>query len=193
MNDKDLRVIKTKERIESAMLELLKNKPLDKITVTELARIAMINKGTFYLHYQDIFDLYRKIFLKCLEQPLANVNFFNLFFDEPERFLDALGKALMSGLPTLQSIKQPGQQDGMFFGDVCVLLRKKVYETHLIPKTLENDIKLDAVFSALLGIMPTYYGEHVHEAHRVIASLIRSQFPSESVQRRGTVMSAAKL
>ena len=184
MNEKDLRVIKTKERIESAMLELLKVKPLDKITVTELARVAMINKGTFYLHYQDIFDLYRHIFMKCMEQPLVNADFFPLFFVDPIRFLDELGRALVAGLPALQSIKQPGQQDGMFFGEVCALLCKKVYETRLIPKTLENYIKLSAVFSALLGIMPTFYTEHKHDAHQILASLIRSQFPLESVQRK---------
>ena len=179
MNEQDLRVIKTRERIEDALLQLLETKPLEKITVTELARVAMINKGTFYLHYLDIFDLYRQTFLKWLEKPFRDATFFTDFFDAPERFLEQLGEALMEGLPKVRSIRQSDQQDGMFFADVRVLLRKKVYETGRIPKCLPNDVKLDAVFSALLGIMPEYFAEHSREAHRVIASIIRSQFPKE--------------
>ena len=40
MNERDLRVIKTKESIEKAFLELLATKPMEKVTVVELARAA---------------------------------------------------------------------------------------------------------------------------------------------------------
>ena len=179
MNEQDLRVIKTKERIESALLELLKMKPLEKITVTELARMAMINKGTFYLHYLDIFDLYRQTFLKWLEKPVRDAAFFPDFFDAPDRFLDRLGDVLLEGLPMVRTIQQSDQQDAMFFTDVRAMLCRKVYETGRIRKTLQNDIKLDAVFSAMLAIMPLYFAEHSREAHRVVASIIRSQFPKK--------------
>ena len=40
MNDHDLRVVKTRESIEKAFFELLRSKPLEKVTVVELARAA---------------------------------------------------------------------------------------------------------------------------------------------------------
>ena len=40
-----------------AMLELLNAKPYSKISVTELCRLAEINRGTFYLHYYDVDDV----------------------------------------------------------------------------------------------------------------------------------------
>lgn len=40
MNERDMRVIKTKESIEKALFELLAVKPLDKVTVVELAPAA---------------------------------------------------------------------------------------------------------------------------------------------------------
>lgn len=40
MNERDMRVIKTKESIEKALFELLAVKPLDKVTVVELVRAA---------------------------------------------------------------------------------------------------------------------------------------------------------
>ena len=43
----DLRIKKTKRAIRTAFYELIKEKPLEKITVTEIAARAEINKATF--------------------------------------------------------------------------------------------------------------------------------------------------
>lgn len=51
----------TRARIESAFLDLLKKKDIDKISIQELCREADINRSTFYAHYQDIYDLFDKI------------------------------------------------------------------------------------------------------------------------------------
>ena len=49
---------KTKESIRAAFAEMVKEKhDLNKITVTELVRRANINRSTFYLHYNDIYDI----------------------------------------------------------------------------------------------------------------------------------------
>ena len=49
---------KTKEAIRAAFAEMVKEKhDLNKITVTELVRRANINRSTFYLHYNDIYDI----------------------------------------------------------------------------------------------------------------------------------------
>lgn len=53
----DLRTERTKRSITNAFLELRKQKPIEKITVKELAELAYINKATFYTHYHDIYDL----------------------------------------------------------------------------------------------------------------------------------------
>ena len=53
----DLRVKKTRNGIINAFLQLRSKKPLERITVKELADLAEINKATFYLHYKDIYDL----------------------------------------------------------------------------------------------------------------------------------------
>lgn len=57
----DARVRYTKSVIRDSFLTLLKKKPLDKITVTELCRMAEINRATFYSHYTDCYDLYSSI------------------------------------------------------------------------------------------------------------------------------------
>ncbi|WKA60218.1 TetR/AcrR family transcriptional regulator [Planococcus shenhongbingii] len=56
----DLRVIRTKESIRQALVELIEEKGFESITVKDLTMKARINRGTFYAHYQDKFDLMNK-------------------------------------------------------------------------------------------------------------------------------------
>lgn len=49
--------IRSKKLINEALADLLTEKPLDKITVTDVVSRADINRGTFYAHYKDIPDV----------------------------------------------------------------------------------------------------------------------------------------
>lgn len=57
MSSIDARVRYTRMITEQSFLELLKQKPVSKITVTELCELAQINRATFYKHYLDVQDL----------------------------------------------------------------------------------------------------------------------------------------
>lgn len=61
MNTKDLRVIKTKNNIRSAFIDLLSEKDFHSITVQNILDKAMINRSTFYAHYLDKYDLLEQI------------------------------------------------------------------------------------------------------------------------------------
>ena len=51
----------TKTVIREAFLSLLREKPVEKITVTQLCAKADINRSTFYAHYLDVYDLKEKL------------------------------------------------------------------------------------------------------------------------------------
>lgn len=71
MNENDLRIIKTKKALHEALLALLKNQTLESISVSMLCREAGVNRGTFYLHYNDVgalFDEHLNSLLKDLEE-----------------------------------------------------------------------------------------------------------------------------
>ena len=53
----DPRVRYTRMIIQTAFLELLQQKPVNKITVREICEKAEINRSTFYKHYLDCYDL----------------------------------------------------------------------------------------------------------------------------------------
>ncbi len=56
----DLRVIRTKESIRNALVELIEAKGFEAITVKDIALKARINRGTFYAHYVDKNELMNK-------------------------------------------------------------------------------------------------------------------------------------
>ena len=47
----------TKRALEAALKELLQKKPLDKVTINDIANACGINRMTFYYHFRDIYDL----------------------------------------------------------------------------------------------------------------------------------------
>ncbi len=61
MKKEDSRVRYTRMIIKKSMLEILKDKPVSKITVSEICKKAEINRGTFYLHYAEPSDVLHEI------------------------------------------------------------------------------------------------------------------------------------
>ena len=47
----------SRDRIENALITLLQNRELTKISITELCVLAEVNRTTFYANYLDIYDL----------------------------------------------------------------------------------------------------------------------------------------
>lgn len=56
-NKTDRRIVRTKKDIKETFISLLEEKGFEKISVSDLTEHANINRGTFYLHYQDKYDL----------------------------------------------------------------------------------------------------------------------------------------
>lgn len=59
MKDKktDLRVIKTQNLLYQTLVDLLKDKPFEEIKVSDICSTALINRSTFYAHYNDKYEL----------------------------------------------------------------------------------------------------------------------------------------
>ncbi len=79
MNSKNnLRFQQTERKIRDIFLDLLKKKELSKITVKEICDSADINRTTFYLHHEDIFEL-----MQCMESDMYE--YFILIFKVPRK------------------------------------------------------------------------------------------------------------
>ncbi|QKE74134.1 TetR/AcrR family transcriptional regulator [Arthrobacter citreus] len=71
MKDKikvDPRIIRTRQLIKDAFIDLLQEMDLNKITVNRIAERATVNRVTFYLHYRDIQDMMENMALEMGEK-----------------------------------------------------------------------------------------------------------------------------
>ncbi len=68
MNFTDLRILKTQERLQNALLELLRSKELKAITVKEICDEAGISRNAFYQHYGYKEDLYDQMVAQATER-----------------------------------------------------------------------------------------------------------------------------
>ncbi len=92
INPKDLRVLKTKTAIRNAFLQLLQSKELNQISISEIANLALIDRKTFYSHYNGIFDLVDEIeddIITTIGELVLNIDAYN-FFSDPMVILSVL-------------------------------------------------------------------------------------------------------
>jgi len=57
MNKSESKYFNTATKMDLALISLLKKKPFDYITVSEICETAGVNRSTFYLHYETVGDL----------------------------------------------------------------------------------------------------------------------------------------
>lgn len=53
----DIRITKTHQALAKTMMELLETKKFQKITVNDICQNAMVSRSTFYLHFEDKYQL----------------------------------------------------------------------------------------------------------------------------------------
>lgn len=68
MKRTDARVRYTQRVLKEALLSLLGEKPINKITVKEVCALAELNRATFYTHYRDCFALLESIENELVEE-----------------------------------------------------------------------------------------------------------------------------
>ena len=81
MGKTDARKRYTQMVLKQSLLKLLKEKPVNKITVKEVCELAQLNRATFYAHYSDCFALLESIeneLIGAFEQSLRYVNSFDV-------------------------------------------------------------------------------------------------------------------
>jgi len=69
-NTTDLRVVRSKQAIRDALVELIEEKGFETVTVKDITTRARINRGTFYDHYHDKYDL----MAKCEEEIMVRLS-----------------------------------------------------------------------------------------------------------------------
>ena len=80
----------TKRALVASLKELLAEKPLDKITVTDLTEHCGVNRMTFYYHFKDIYDLVEWVCMEDARKALADNKTYETWQQGFVRIFDAV-------------------------------------------------------------------------------------------------------
>jgi len=167
----DLRKERTKRSIINAFLELRSKKSLEKISVKELSELAIINKATFYSHYNDIYDLSTQLENETINSIIGSVSDLNELVLNPKSLTEELIVAFLSQIQLIN----------ILFGDTrsavlsdCLEKRFKetLYESHPEYNTLEWDVKLTAILQGSFHAFKSNYKDtDITELTRIIGEI----------------------
>ncbi len=122
----DRRTIRTKRAILTALFGAMENKDIEKVTITEIAEAADIDRKTFYLHYNGIQDVIKEFEDNLVATTMA-------FVHEPESkgtaeaFFNGLNHTITTNLEFVRYFVKSGAYN-YFMNKVSEAFREYVYE-----------------------------------------------------------------
>ena len=135
--------LRSKKLIKESFIELLLEKPFDKITVTDIVTRANINRGTFYAHYSDINKLVHAIeeeIVDVLCNMLLDTKYPNPMKDPLPLFLK-ISEYLEANKELIYALLHSNNTNTFIFR------LPDLIATQLISsESLENNIRLDPLF-----------------------------------------------
>ncbi len=178
----DLRVIKTKNNIKRSFIELAKSAGYQKMSIKELCEKALINRNTFYLHYQNKDDLVREMINDTISKykvsfmPLITQFFLNLQNKDIENFaknIESLLKMLYEDIELYRIILTDDYLTG-YFRSVEQVYEKNI-TNYLNIKSNRAKLIFRYMMSGCAGILTDWMIRHtlaIDETAKIIAKLI---------------------
>lgn len=201
----DRRSRKTKSALAKALMDIMQKKPIGEITIKELTDEADVNRSTFYIHYQDIYDMLAHIkrdicdtcigMLAAHKDEIARNDFRALFkdilvyMDTDECFYLVFQQERMSnGIPGVSGeISESLKASCM---DAIRPLEKLSDRTRRALKargiSAENlaCMHIDYLFDGIFGMIDRWFATGKRESISFMASLLTSYFESVDFEKR---------
>lgn len=165
------RILVTKRILKESLLELMQDKPISKISIKEICDLSEMSRSTFYLHYQDQFELLKDIendaFEKTFEALKGIDNSINTL-EAIERFLNYI-KANKETFGIL--LCQPDTEDFQMsiLEKIGEYVRISVPDIHQTPN---NTYLFTFVMHGCISVLRQWINEDFDLEIRVLAELI---------------------
>lgn len=187
----DRRIIKTKEAINRAFLELFAAKELEQITINEIADKANVNRGTVYLHYTDKYDLLDK----SIEDHLNNLISFC-----GDHHSDTRRTGVAAVEEELVPIFEYLAEHFLFFSAMLFNHRTSLFRERLqqfisvsvkekldqqdVQNEINNELNAQFMTSAFIGILEWWIRQEMPHSPRYMADQVRRLFEKNEVYVR---------
>ena len=171
----DRRVRYTKMVLRESFIDLLKEKPVSKITIKEICDKADINRATFYAHYTDQFDLLRQIQDELIGEIISCLEKYSFASDTvPVEMLEMIFDYIRDNAEICALLLED-TVDSNFQKQVISLIRQRCIETWTIGRgAKKEDAEYIYTFSAYgcVGIIKKWLAEGMKKSSRDIAQLV---------------------
>ncbi|WP_050616144.1 TetR/AcrR family transcriptional regulator [Bacillus testis] len=183
----DRRVIRTKRLIRDSLTDLMIEKGFDGLTVSDITERADINRGTFYLHYRDKYDLLEQSEAEIIEEikQIKHEKFIskgNLVENkeimyEPSPYIMKLLDCIKENAEFIKVLLGPN-------GDPRFRLKLKEEMRANVKKNITEHLELNALYvpvdyasafavSAQLGVLQHWLDTGMKQSSREVATYIR--------------------
>ena len=155
MNEQDNRVIKTKKAIRDALFSLLAEKPINKISISDIAATAQINRKTFYAHYDCIDDILVELEDEVVESIDTYLN--SCMIDEygltPAYFLQFINTMYASNPEFYENLTSLRNYN-FIVEKLKTLLKKALLKNMVIPKDdqYKAELRLEYIVSGIAAV-----------------------------------------
>ncbi|MDW4542565.1 TetR/AcrR family transcriptional regulator C-terminal domain-containing protein [Staphylococcus saprophyticus] len=156
----DRRVRKTKQAIKNAFIKLLNKKDLEKITIQDITELADINRGIFYLHYEDKYILFSDI----EDEYISDLADDMLFYKDMTKGLNIEAFAKVFSEKVLKNIMVYINKNIEFYQIIFKLERKSHIEEKISELKFENMSKNVNDDHSISGIPLDYFHSYVFGA-----------------------------
>ncbi len=150
--------VRSRKMIREAFVALLQEKPIEKITATDIINRSGLNRSTFYAHYPDVKGIIDEItgeVIGLFKQMLAEMDF-SRFLNEPEPNL----KKVVAFLAENQELyRLMGQSDMslIYLEEMKKVLIQQVLDAPNLPTGKLSQISVDIRIRMLLsGVIDAY-------------------------------------
>ena len=157
----DKRVMKTRRAIHSAMTSLLKVKPIEEITVTELSDAAEINRKTFYNYYSSVYTVAEEMedeIVERFEETLRSIDFESLLQD-PQTTFNTLARIIASDLDFYETILTNRNQV-YFLQKIITSLKDRIMVIYFDKSSPESELQeymLEYIISGLVSVYQKWF------------------------------------
>ena len=132
-NKVDVRIVKSKESLMSALIGLMGKKKLEELTISENCQEADVNRNTFYSHYSSVRELFEEMNGKYMEALFASAK----VFDEPN---DSTIKNLVN---VLDKMKEKGNLTKIIFSESNSIKHLNTLLQILFPTSIIDNLKIE--------------------------------------------------
>lgn len=174
-NVTDLRIVKTRTNIKNSLIDLLAEKNVSKITVTELAEKAMINRKTFYRHYHTVQDVVDDINYDMINDVISHAKKSDRDGNNLVNQLNFIGLSIVENKEQINKILKNSPE--VFGSGRSVELLKRFIEVSIRPVlNFKNETKLkylvEFVVSGFISVYVRWFNDGCAESSKKLADAV---------------------